>query len=143
VRATQAGKASLLKAGEPCLNTFTAERVRIDNAEKREGHFSFSQYLYFFRADKRLNHQANVLCARELKHARRWAASCPYWLNQVSLINYSYSLTGYRRGRCSGIRNTAIDEKVQGLARPSPTPRSCIRTRAWRRAPDHCSRLMI
>ena len=89
VRATQAG--TLLQVGEPYnLNTFTAERVRIDNVLKNEGYFYFSPQYLIFQVDSTLNHQANVFV--RVKPTTPARASRPYWLNQVSL-NTSYILT--------------------------------------------------
>ena len=89
VRATQAG--TLLQVGEPYnLNTFTAERVRIDNVLKNEGYFYFSPQYLLFQVDSTLNHQANVYV--RVKPTTPARASRPYWLNQVSL-NTSYILT--------------------------------------------------
>ena len=89
VRATRAG--SLLKAGEPYnLNTFTAERVRIDNVLKNEGYFYFSPQYLLFQVDSTLSHQANVYV--RVKPSTPAKASRPYWLNEVNL-NTNYVLT--------------------------------------------------
>ena len=89
IRAAQPG--TLLKAGEPYnLNTFTAERVRIDNVLKNQGYFYFSPEYILFQVDSTLNNKANVYL--RVKATAPAKATRPYWLDQVKL-NTNYVLT--------------------------------------------------
>ena len=89
IRATQPG--TLLKVGEAYnLNTFTAERVRIDNILKNEGYFYFVPDYLLFQVDSTLNNKANVYL--RVKATAPAKATRPYWLNEVKL-NTSYVLT--------------------------------------------------
>ncbi|WP_310397619.1 BamA/TamA family outer membrane protein [Hymenobacter sp.] len=93
VRATRPG--TLLKAGDAYnLNTFTAERVRIDNVLKNQGYFYFSPEYLLFQVDSTLNHKVNVYL--RVKATAPAKATRPYWLDQVKL-NTSYVLTDTTR----------------------------------------------
>ena len=89
IRATQPG--TLLKVGDPYnLNTFTAERVRIDNELKNQGYFYFVPDYVLFQVDSTLNHKVNVYL--RVKASAPTKATRPYWLDVVKL-NTSYVLT--------------------------------------------------
>ncbi|WP_201986642.1 translocation and assembly module lipoprotein TamL [Hymenobacter rubidus] len=89
VRATQPG--TLLKVGDAYnLNTFTAERVRIDNVLKNEGYFYFAPDYILFQVDSTLHNQVNVYL--RVKPTAPAKATRPYWLDQIKL-NTNYVLT--------------------------------------------------
>ena len=89
VRATQPG--TLLKVGDAYnLNTFTAERVRIDNVLKNAGYFYFAPDYLLFQVDSTLNNQINVYL--RVKATAPNKATRPYWLDEVTL-NTSFVLT--------------------------------------------------
>lgn len=89
IRATQ--PRTLLKVGDAYnLNTFTAERVRIDNELKNQGYFYFVPDYILFQVDSTLNNQANVYL--RVKATAPTKALQPYWLDQVTL-NTNYVLT--------------------------------------------------
>ncbi|UOQ98727.1 BamA/TamA family outer membrane protein [Hymenobacter sp. 5317J-9] len=89
IRATQAG--SLLKVGDAYnLNTFTAERVRIDNALKNSGYFYFNPDYILFQVDSTLNNKINVYLRVKAKAPDK--ATKPYWLERIRL-NTNYVLT--------------------------------------------------
>ena len=89
IRATQAG--TLLKVGDDYnLNTFTTERVRIDNALKNAGYFYFNPDYLLFQVDSTLNNKVNVYM--RVKATAPAKATRPYWLDKVSL-NTNYVLT--------------------------------------------------
>ncbi|MBD2723153.1 translocation and assembly module lipoprotein TamL [Hymenobacter armeniacus] len=89
IRATQAG--TLLKVGDAYnLNTFTAERVRIDNALKNSGYFYFNPDYILFQVDSTLNNKINVYLRVKAKAPDK--ATKPYWLERIRL-NTNYVLT--------------------------------------------------
>ncbi|MBJ6108450.1 BamA/TamA family outer membrane protein [Hymenobacter sp. BT523] len=89
IRATQAG--SLLKVGDAYnLNTFTAERVRIDNDLKNSGYFYFNPDYILFQVDSTLNNKINVYLRVKAKAPDK--ATKPYWLERIRL-NTNYVLT--------------------------------------------------
>ena len=89
IRATQPG--TLLKVGDAYnLNTFTAERIRIDNILKNEGYFYFVPDYILFQVDSTLNNKVNVYL--RVKATAPTRATRPYWLKTVKL-NTSYVLT--------------------------------------------------
>ena len=89
IRATAAG--TLLKVGDDYnLNTFTAERLRIDNELKNQGYFYFSPEYILFQVDSTLNNKVNVYL--RVKATAPPKATRPYWLDEVKL-NTGYVLT--------------------------------------------------
>jgi outer membrane protein assembly factor BamA len=89
IRATQ--PRTLLKKGDPYnLNTFTAERVRIDNDLKNAGYFYFNPDYLLFQVDSTLHNKVNVYM--RVKATAPDKATQPYWLDQVKL-NTNYVLT--------------------------------------------------
>ncbi|MDO7850327.1 translocation and assembly module lipoprotein TamL [Hymenobacter convexus] len=89
IRATQPG--TLLKVGDAYnLNTFTAERVRIDNDLKNSGYFYFNPDYILFQVDSTLNNKINVYL--RVKASAPAKATRPYWLKRIRL-NTSYVLT--------------------------------------------------
>ena len=89
IRATAAG--TLLKVGDDYnLNTFTAERLRIDNELKNQGYFYFSPEYILFQVDSTLNNKINVYL--RVKATAPPKATHPYWLDEVKL-NTGYVLT--------------------------------------------------
>jgi outer membrane protein assembly factor BamA len=93
IRATQAG--SLLKVGDPYnLNTFTAERVRIDNVLKNEGYFYFTPDYILFQVDSTLDDKVNVYM--RVKATAPTKATQPYYLDVIKL-NTNYVLTDTTR----------------------------------------------
>ena len=89
IRATEPG--TLLKTGDAYnLNTFTAERIRIDNILKNEGYFYFVPDYLLFQVDSTLNNKVNVYM--RVKATAPTKATRPYWLKTVKL-NTSYVLT--------------------------------------------------
>ncbi|MDO7845149.1 BamA/TamA family outer membrane protein [Hymenobacter sp. M29] len=89
IRATQAG--SLLKVGDAYnLNTFIAERVRIDNELKNNGYFYFNPDYILFQVDSTLNDKINVYL--RVKATAPNKATKPYWLDRIRL-NTNYVLT--------------------------------------------------
>ncbi|HEX8505557.1 MAG TPA: BamA/TamA family outer membrane protein [Hymenobacter sp.] len=93
IRATQAG--SLLKVGDPYnLNTFTAERVRIDNVLKNQGYFYFTPDYILFQVDSTLDDKVNVYL--RVKATAPAKATQPYYLDVIKL-NTNYVLTDTAR----------------------------------------------
>ncbi|MCC3153748.1 BamA/TamA family outer membrane protein [Hymenobacter sp. BT770] len=93
IRGTQPG--TLLKAGDAYnLNTFTAERVRIDNALKNQGYFYFTPDFLLFQVDSTLNNKVNVYL--RVKSTAPARATRPYWLDVIKL-NTNYVLTDTTR----------------------------------------------
>ncbi|MBF9223851.1 translocation and assembly module lipoprotein TamL [Hymenobacter ruricola] len=89
IRRTQAG--TLLKKGDAYnLNTFTAERVRIDNELKNQGYFYFNPDYVLFQVDSTLHNKVNVYM--RVKATAPSKATRPYWLDEVKL-NTNYVLT--------------------------------------------------
>ncbi|MBF9239246.1 BamA/TamA family outer membrane protein [Hymenobacter sp. BT683] len=89
IRATQSG--TLLKVGDAYnLNTFTAERVRIDNILKNKGYFYFNPDYILFQVDSTLNNKINVYL--RVKATAPEKATQPYWLDVIKL-NTNYVLT--------------------------------------------------
>ncbi|MCA8833263.1 translocation and assembly module lipoprotein TamL [Hymenobacter pini] len=88
VRATQA--ASLLKVGDPySLQTFTNERLRIDQAVKNQGFHYFNPDYILFQVDSTLNNQVNVYLKIKAKTPEQ--AAKPYILDRIRL-NTDYTL---------------------------------------------------
>ncbi|MBF9141542.1 translocation and assembly module lipoprotein TamL [Hymenobacter properus] len=89
IRATQPG--TLLKEGDAYnLNTFIAERVRIDNELKNSGYFYFNPDYILFQVDSTLNNKINVYL--RVKASAPTKATRPYWLDRIKL-NTNYVLT--------------------------------------------------
>ncbi|MDB5235665.1 MAG: hypothetical protein JWR44_2658 [Hymenobacter sp.] len=89
IRATQ--PRTLLKSGDAYnLNTFTAERVRIDNELKNQGYFYFNPDYILFQVDSTEHNKVNVFM--RVKATAPDKATRPYWLDQVKL-NTNYVLT--------------------------------------------------
>ncbi|MET4105829.1 BamA/TamA family outer membrane protein [Hymenobacter sp. UYP22] len=88
MRATQA--ASLLKVGDPySLQTFTNERLRIDQAVKNQGFYYFNPDYILFQVDSTLNNQVNIYL--KIKGKTPEQATKPYILDRVRL-NTDYTL---------------------------------------------------
>ncbi|GAC1595777.1 MAG: BamA/TamA family outer membrane protein [Hymenobacter sp.] len=93
IRGTQPG--TLLKVGDAySLNTFTAERVRIDNELKNQGYFYFNPDYLLFQVDSTLHNQVNVYL--RVKATAPTKATRPYWLDVIKL-NTNYVLTDTTR----------------------------------------------
>lgn len=89
IRATQ--PRTLLKVGDAYnLNTFTNERVRIDNELKNAGYFYFNPDYILFQVDSTLHNKINVYL--RVKASAPTKATRPYWLDRVKL-NTNYVLT--------------------------------------------------
>ncbi|WP_426059450.1 BamA/TamA family outer membrane protein [Hymenobacter sp. B1770] len=89
IRATQ--PATLLKVGDAYnLNTFTAERVRIDAILKNQGYFYFQPDFLLFQVDSTYDHKVNVYL--RVKATAPAKATRPYWLDVIKL-NTDYVLT--------------------------------------------------
>ena len=89
IRATQPN--TLLKVGDAYnLNTFTTERVRIDNELKNAGYFYFNPDYLLFQVDSTEHNQVNVYL--RVKATAPDKATKPYWVDRVAL-NTSYVLT--------------------------------------------------